>query len=97
MKNLPKPWRIVRDQQKDGTHFRNLVVVGPGIMKDERKYWLAFNIKQNKFKETECLRYMRRQDSQIVRAIGRVVRSTQPAVIEDREFYTMDAYEAGWR
>ena len=78
MNQLPEPWRVVSDKQAHGSDFRNLIVVGPGAQKPERRYWMAFNTRRDCFRETSCMRYLRQQDKGIVRRVGDYVRSTRP-------------------
>ena len=75
---IPDPWRLLSDQQRIGGRWRNLVVLGPWILTDQRKYWLAFDTERDRFKETDCLTYLRRQDKTLTRKLGEYVRSTQP-------------------
>jgi len=75
--DLPRGFRLDSDRQPDGGRWRHLVIVGPGIKKRERKYWLTFDTGRDEFRRTDCAGYLRRKDSTIMRRIGQYIRSSR--------------------
>lgn len=75
---LPRGFRIESDRQPDGGRWRNLLVIGPGIKKPQRKYWIEFDTARDCFRKTKCAGYLSRQDPTIMRRLGQHVRSTRP-------------------
>lgn len=68
------PFRVIRDNQTDCSNWRNIVVVGPGLRVHDRRYWITFNNKSDRYRENDCLVYLRQINKGITRRLAAWIR-----------------------
>lgn len=85
---LPGGWRLQDQYQRinhagESNKFRQLLVVGPGLIKTERRFRVAFNTHRNQFLESSELRELRKRNPKVVRPLAAHVRNSMPRMIFD--------------
>lgn len=71
-------WQILKDTREAGSPWRNLVVEGPGVLYDRRKFWLAWNCDRGTWRKNNCYLDMYTRHPEMLRHLAKQMKTTHP-------------------